>query len=139
MYYSGKKKLEYANRLSTEIGPEELKAHVLCRGCEDRLGVGEDEVLRHVAPKLVLKGMPLNDRMRLAIPRDNDQSAPRFDARDFSIDTPKFAYFAVSIVWRRAVHTWGPAFPSIDMGQFAEDMRRYLMERCRSLTISPSL
>jgi hypothetical protein len=129
LYYSGGKKLQYISLLESGIDPEELKAHLLCRKCEHRLSVnGESEVLKHVKPKYVLKPLPLSERMRVALPQDNDPSAPRFDARDFGIDTDKFAYFALSLVWRRTIHEWSPAIPKWELGQFAEDMRRYLVE-----------
>jgi hypothetical protein len=128
LYYSGKKKLEFVNFIDAGVDPEELRAHLLCRKCEQRFSVnGEDEVLKHVAPKYVLKAMPLAERMRVAWARDDDPSAPRHDARDYDIDTDKFAYFALSIVWRRTIHEWSPAIPRWELGQFAEDMRKYLV------------
>ena len=63
----------------------------------------------------------------MAWARDTDSSAPRFDARDFDIDTEKFAYFAVSLVWRRTIHEWHSAIPRWELGQIAEDMRRFLL------------
>ena len=128
LYYSGKKRLEFINLLESGTDPEELQSPLLCRECESRFDRnGEDEVLKHVAPKLVLKRMPLVEQMKVAWARDDDPSAPRHDARDFDIDTEKFAYFALSIVWRRTIHEWSPAIPRWDLGQFAEDMRRYLL------------
>jgi hypothetical protein len=128
LYFSGKKKLEFANLFETGFDPAELKAYLMCRECEHLLSAGgEEEVLKHVAPKYVLKNLPLHDRMRVACPRDNDPSAPRFDARDFHINTQKFAYFALSIVWRRAIHEWTSVLPRWELGQFAEDMRRFLL------------
>src|SRR5258708_1146119 len=128
LYYSSKKKLEFVNFIDAGLDPEELKAHLLCRECEARFSVnGEDEVLKHVAPKYVLKALPLAERMRVAWARDNNPSAPRHDGRDFGIDTDKFAYFALSIVWRRTIHEWSPAIPRWELGQFAEDMRQYLL------------
>jgi hypothetical protein len=128
LYYSGNKKLEFVTVIDAGVDPEELKAHLLCRECEARFSVnGEDEVLKHIAPKYVLKALPLAERMRLAWARDNDPTAPRHDARDFGIDTEKFAYFALSIVWRRTVHEWSPAIPRWELGQVAEDMRQYLL------------
>jgi hypothetical protein len=128
MYYSGKKRLEFVNLMESGLDPEELVAPLLCDSCEklfDRNG--EREVLSHVKPKLVLKPMPLAERMRLAWARDNNQSAARHDARDFGVDIEKFSYFALSMVWRRVAHQWHPAFPPMDLGQFAEDMRLYLL------------
>ena len=128
LYYSGKKNLEFVNFLEVGINPDELATHLLCRDCEERFSVnGEDEVLKHVAPKYVFKAMPLANRMRVAWARDTDPTAPRHDARDFNIDTDKFAYFALSMVWRRVVHEWNPAIPRLELGQFAEDMRKYLL------------
>ncbi len=65
--------------------------------------------------------------MKVASARDTDRSAPRHDARDFDVDTEKFAYFALSVAWRRTIHEWNPALPRLELGQFAEDMRRYLL------------
>jgi hypothetical protein len=128
LYYSGKKRLEFISLIESGFDPAELKAPLLCRDCEARFSVnGEQEVLKHVAPKHVLKSFPLGDLMRVGLARDNDPSAPRFDARDFKIDTEKFSYFALSIVWRRTIHEWSPAIPRWELGQFAEDMRRYLL------------
>jgi hypothetical protein len=128
VYYSGKKRLEFVTTIDSGLDPEELEHHLLCRPCEQRLSEhGETEVLKHVAPKYVLKSMPLAERMKLALPRDNDPSAPRHDARDFDVNTEKFAYFALSIAWRRTIHQWSPALPRWEFGQFAEDMRRYLV------------
>jgi hypothetical protein len=108
--------------------PEELKAHLLCRTCEERFSVhGEEEVLKHIAPKYVLKALPVAERMKVAWARDDDLTAPRYDARDFDMDMEKFAYFALSIVWRRTIHDWSPAIPRWELGQFAEDMRNYLL------------
>jgi hypothetical protein len=91
--------LEFVTPLGSEVRPGELVAPLLCRECEHRFSInGEDEVLRHVKPKLVLKKLPLAELMKVAYPRDDDPSAPRFHAPDFGIDTEKFAYFAVSII-----------------------------------------
>ena len=129
LYYSGKKKLEFVNITDAGLDPEELKAHLLCRDCETRFSVnGEDEVLKHVAPKYVLKALPLAERMRVAWARDNDPTAPRHDARDFDIDTDKFAYF-------RAEHSLAAYDSRMEprdsagesLGQFAANMREYLL------------
>jgi hypothetical protein len=131
-YYSGKMKLEFNNLDATGVDPDELKAHLLCFDCEQRFSRnGEDEVLRHISPKLVLKRFPLADRMKVAWPRDNDPTAPRFAAQDFDIDSNKFAYFALSLIWRRAIHDWGSKdtgyFPRWELGAFAEQMRCFLL------------
>ena len=129
LYYSGKKKLEFVTPMRSAYDAEELTAPLLCRDCEHRFSIyGENEVLRHVKPKYVLKNLPLAERMAVAYARDNDVSAPRFYAGDFNIDSDKFAYFALSIIWRRAVHEWHPGLPKWELGQFTEQMRRHLMQ-----------
>jgi hypothetical protein len=121
LYYSGKKPMECVNLLETTRDIEELEYPLLCGDCEDRFDRnGESEVLKHVAPKAVL-------RMKLAVPRDTDPTAPRFYAPDFDIDTEKFAYFALSIIWRRTIHEWHPSIWRLELGDFAEQMRRYLL------------
>lgn len=129
LYYSGGKPLEFV--MGSEVGfkPAELAAPLLCRRCEERFSRrGEEEVLKHVKPKYVLKRMPLSNLMAVAWSRDSDPTATRFDARDFNIDTEKFAYFALSVVWRRAVHEWNKDIPRWELGRFAEIMRRYLAD-----------
>ena len=112
LYYSGNKRQEFVNLMDAGFDPKGLKAPLLCEACGARIGKnGEDEVLKHVAPKFVLKSMPLAERMKVAWARDNDPSAPRHDARDFDLDTEKFAYFALSIVGPRTIHEWSTAIP----------------------------
>jgi hypothetical protein len=128
LYHAAKKKLEFVSVIDSGFDPEEFQAPLLCNECEKRFNEnGESEVLKHIAPKLVLKSMPLAKRMEIAWARDNDPIAPRYCADDFDIDTDKFAYFALSIVWRRTIHDWHPAIPRWELGEFAEDMRSYLL------------
>ncbi len=44
--------------------------------------------------------------MRVAYARDTDDSSSRVFGPDFSLDMDKFAYFAVSVVWRAATCQW---------------------------------
>jgi hypothetical protein len=128
LYHSGKKTLEFVSLIDSGFNPEEFKAPLLCQECEKRFNEnGENEVLKHVAPKFVLKSMPLAERMKIALPRDRDPTAPRYCADDFDIDTDKFAYFALSMVWRRTIHQWHPSLSRWELGEFAEDMRAYLV------------
>lgn len=130
LYRGGKKGYVFLMRDGSSTDREELKAHLLCFECEQRLSRdGESEVLRHVAPKS-MRRFPLYERMRVAYARDTDPSSSRFAAYDFGVDVKKFAYFAMSIVWRRTIHDWmlpnGTVLPRWELGNFAEQMRRYL-------------
>ncbi len=68
LYYSGKNTLEFVTPLGSEVRPGELVAPLLCRECEHRFSIyGEDEVLRQVKPKLVLKKLPRAELMKVAL------------------------------------------------------------------------
>ena len=69
--------------------------------------------------------------MKVALARDNDPSAPRFFGPDFGLDMDKFAYFALSVVWRLCAAQWpihdGTFTKERDLGDFQERMRKYLL------------
>lgn len=78
----------------------------------------------------------LGERLRVALPRDYnpkdpDQSVNRYSGADLGVDMDKFAYFAISMVWRGAVHDWvmpdGIVRPHDALGSFVEPMRLYLL------------
>lgn len=87
-----------------------IKDYVLCFDCEQRFDRnGESEVLYWVSPKS--KTFHLGERLKIALPRDYDQSDPdqsinRYSGTDIGVDLDKFAYFAISIFWRGAAHDW---------------------------------
>jgi hypothetical protein len=125
------KKLEYGTRSGTGLVAEDIKSPLLCFDCEQRFDrEGESEVLLHIAPKS-LKRFPLHEKLRIALPRDSDASSSRFAGYDIGLDMDKFAYFALSVLWRAAVHQWvlfdGNAAPQIALGDFEEPMRLYLL------------
>jgi hypothetical protein len=132
----------YATRTST--GPldsktKQIKSHLLCFDCEQRFDRnGESEVLRWVNPKS--KDFRLGDRLKVALPRDYDrrgcdQSVNRYSGEDIGADMDKFAYFAISVVWRGAVQDWmmpdGTVRPHDALGDFVEPMRLYLLGQSR--------
>jgi hypothetical protein len=106
-----------------------LKDHLLCRECETRFEQnGESEVLKWLSPKA--KRFSLGEKLKLAWPREQFPSVSRFAAYDSGLDAAKFAYFALSIVWRGAVHEWRllddtPA-TLLDLGPHQETIRKYL-------------
>ncbi len=112
-----------------------IKDYVLCFDCEQRFDRhGESEVLYWVSPKS--KTFRLGERLRVALPRDYDhkdpdQSINRYSGDDIGVEMDKFAYFAISVVWRGAVHDWvmpdGSVRPHDALGDFMEPMRMYLL------------
>ena len=128
----------YATRHSS--GPldskeKQIKSHLLCFDCEQRFDKnGESEVLHWTNPKG--KQSRLAERLAVALardynPADRDQSIHRYSGDDIGVDMDKFAYFAISIVWRGAVCNWtmpdGTVRPHDALGGFLEPMRSYLM------------
>lgn len=130
--YPKRLKLEYATRNATGVVKEQMKDPLLCTECEKRFDQnGESEVLRYIAPKSV-KRFPLHERLHLALPREvEDDSVSRFAGDDVGLNMDKFAYFALSVVWRSAVHQWvqpdGNVPPPVQIGAFEEPIRIYLL------------
>jgi hypothetical protein len=118
----------YSGTLETDV---EIKKPLLCQNCEQRLARGgETHVLEMINPKAG-RTFRLNDLMGVAYPRDTDPSISPFYGPDFDLDMDKFAYFAISVIWRVTACEWemqdGNLPQKIDLGNFQENMRRYLM------------
>jgi hypothetical protein len=75
---------------------------------------------------------PLQDRLNLALPVSAYRigNAQAFSGPDAGIDTGKMAYFALSIIWRSAVHKWhisSRATTTLSLGAHEEQIRKYLL------------
>ncbi len=136
-----RKEMEFVIRgQAVSKSAHEMTARELCTDCERRLDQnGESEVLRHVAPKST-KRFPLHERLRLALPRDDFGGLARFAGYDVGLDMDRFAYFAMSIVWRRAAIDWksfdGSVLPATPLGDFQEQIRCYLIS---NTTLPPDM
>jgi len=122
---------QFATRSEVAALRDEMKAYLLCEECEGRFDRdGESEVLRHVAAKST-KSFPLHEKLRLALPREQHPDISRFAGSDLGLDMDKFAYFAMSIVWRGTAHDWtlpdGSVLPRSSLGDFQEEIRKYLL------------
>jgi hypothetical protein len=131
LYRAGKHDLEYATRISSGKMIKHIKDLLLCKNCESLFDQnGESEVIFHVAPKAGHE-FPLREKLRLALPRETSADLVRFAGSDLGIDMDKFAYFALSIVWRAAVHDWemfdGTVRPRMAIGDFEPPIREYLL------------
>ncbi len=108
---------------------DDLKDFLLCGKCEKRFNAhGESWVLKWIAPKS--KRFPLLEKLRVACPREQNYDRQRHSGIDLGIDTEVFAYFALSIIWRAAIHQWrlpdGEQSGLLDLGAFRERVRQYL-------------
>jgi hypothetical protein len=131
LYTPGKKGIQFATRSQSGQNPQHMKAHLLCFDCEQRLNrLGESEVLRWLAPK-ARKKFPLHDRLRVALPCAEAGPYSIYKGSDVGLDTEKFAYFTLSVAWRRSIHEWigfdGVPMPPWNLGTFGEQMRTFLV------------
>ncbi len=132
LYAPGKKGIQYATRSQSGQNPKHMKAHLLCFDCEQRFNrLGEWEVLRWLAPKAPKQQFPLHDRLRVALPCGEIPPYSIYKGADIGVDTEKFAYFTLSVAWRRSIHDWinfdGTPLPPWNLGAFGEDMRTFLL------------
>jgi hypothetical protein len=78
----------------------------------------------------------LSDLMKVTYSWDSDSSISRFYGPDFDLDTDKFAYFAISVIWRVTACQWlmqdGTLTQQVSLGDFQENMRRYLLSEVPS-------
>ena len=129
--YKTPKNLEFATRQGSGLVGEHMTVPLLCDGCEMLFNKnGESEVLLHLATKS-FKRFPLHEKLRLALPREEGYDISRFSGADVGVDMDKFAYFALSVVWRGAIHDWamfdGLVRPRDQIGAFEPPIREYLL------------
>jgi hypothetical protein len=78
-------------------------------------------------------GFPLRDRLRLALAVERTPAYEVFSGIQVGVDTDQLAYYAVSLVWRAAVHPWrtiGSQTTSVPLAFEAEEhIRQYLLGR----------
>jgi hypothetical protein len=74
---------------------------------------------------------PLADRLAVASPISSTQEFIVYSGTAVGIDTEKFAYFVLSVLWRAAVHQWDLPFGGkttvLDLGELQEPIRLYLL------------
>src|SRR5579863_4977024 len=110
----------------------QFKAFLLCRGCEGRLNRGgETWVLKHMARQVPKPQFLLFDMLTdAAICRSDEDGRTYAAARIPEIDTGKLAYFALSMLWRIAIHDWRGVDGYIrrqDLGPYEDPIRRFLV------------
>jgi len=107
---------------------KQVKDYLLCSGCEDLFNKnGEKEVLKWACKE---KQFPLGERLAVAMPHHQFGDATAFSGADIGINTDKFAYFALSVIWRAAVHQWDtPTGKStvLYLGPPEDPIRRFLL------------
>jgi hypothetical protein len=109
-------------------GVRDIKAPLLCRDCEQRFNRnGENWVL-----KKMCKGeyFPLLERLKLAVPIQQQEDRLAFSGPAVGVPTDKLAYFAISMLWRSVAYPWKAhdgTQKTTDIGPLQEECRKYLM------------
>jgi|SRR5580704_2158229 hypothetical protein len=116
-------------RRVTATTSKQVSDYVLCSDCEQLFNRnGENWMLRQVWNG---KRFPLLERLSLAHQDYTFREALVFSGSAVGIDTDKLAYFALSVVWRAAVHRWatplGGLTQPVQLGAAEEPTRRFLL------------
>jgi hypothetical protein len=116
---------------TSQTSSKQMQTYLLCGQCEKRFNEnGEREALRWIAPGQ--GNFPIGDRLNVALPHFSTPAVTRYCGSAVGIRTATLAYFALSILWRAAVHSWhlpdgSGATSRIDLGENEEPIRRYLL------------
>jgi hypothetical protein len=117
-----------AGRKGTKTTSKQVKDYLLCAVCEDLFNNnGERWMLKQVWNG---NRFPLRDRLNVAVPLNTFKGFVTFSGRSAGIETDKLGYFALSVVWRAAVHVWDTPFGGktkiLNLGDAQEPIRKFL-------------
>src|SRR5271167_136953 len=106
----------------------QVQDYLLCLECEDCLNRGGETWL---VPLLAQRegGFPFYDLLTRVGPAIIDDDVKGFAAANNpDIQPDKLTHFAMGVFWKAAVHSWSGSStePLIELGPYAEPIRRYL-------------
>ncbi len=131
--YPKTKTITYATQDTGGVAPSEVKDYLLCRECEGRFNQqGESEVLRQLAPGGTNRPLPLLALVDGVLSLTTlNRGLTVYSGPSVGLATEPFAYFALSLAWRSAVHRWtlpnGNTSTPCDLGPHQESIRRFLL------------
>jgi len=120
----------FMNKAKTGTTSKQVTDYIFCTECEDRFGKRESYVM-----SLVGHGgrFPLANWMKIALPFKTHANSAEYSADSLGVDTDKIAYFALSVLWRAAIHQWNDPFGGksqlIDLGEAKEPILDYLLNK----------
>ena len=113
----------------TSTTSRQVTDYVLCADCEGLFNRnGENWLLKQVWNR---KGFPLSERLSVALPRYTFENFLAFSGTATGVDTEQLGYFALSVIWRAAVHQWHTPFGGkttvLNLGAVEEPIRKFLL------------
>jgi hypothetical protein len=107
----------------------QMQDYVFCADCEKLFDQGgEDYAIRQMKSA---RGFRLLERLRVSPPVDFSINEGVYAGNRIGIDAKKLAYFALSVVYKSAVHTWpsirGHVPDSVNLGLWQEPIRKFLL------------
>jgi len=107
----------------------QMKDELLCQECDNRFGQNGEEWVQ--ANMYTTAGFQIREALgRIAPVSQNPEHATYSVASVPAIDMERIGYFALSLFWRAAVHSWrtaGSVSDPLEFGPYEEAMRRYLL------------
>jgi hypothetical protein len=109
---------------------QQMKDFLLCADCEQRFGKnGERWVLSQMSRD---SGFPLQEKLLKTTPIRSIAGLTTYAGGSIpEIDVDKLEYFALSVFWRAAVHSWipvlGDAYERLELGPYRESLRQFLV------------
>jgi len=104
---------------ASELTSKQVKEHLLCGTCENRLSVREN-----YASKVGVQADGSFPAMNTVTVVNSGGGVTLADAKGLDVD--KLTYFGVSVIWRADV---AQIEPIVDLGKSREDVRQYLAEQ----------
>jgi hypothetical protein len=105
----------------------QIRDYVLCTDCEHLLNVGGEDYIAYISASS--SHFPLRDMLLNGTPSPLGPFLC-YSGKQIEVDVRKVVYFAVSMVWRGAVHAWKTVdrqTSQLTVPTHLEDMRRFLM------------
>lgn len=116
-------------RRRTGTTDKQVTDQLLCAACEDRFNRGGEKWMANWGAR---RGrFSLLERLGLAVRGKRLTEATMYSGSTTGVETEKLGYFALSMLWRGAVHEWrgllGERLPKLDLGGMEETVRQYLL------------
>ena len=109
---------------------KQISDYLLCRECEERFhDKGEDWVLANCYR--ADKSFRIQEALQATSPKYENNGVKVYSGSNVpGISSDRLVYFAASIFWRAAVHTWRHEnkFHHMELGPYEECFRRFLLE-----------